>query len=126
MSPILPCRGPGTDAQCGGITTSSPAAGAAPMLTRFRWPLLALLLTPPAALFARPGWQSLEVGKGQYKLLTIDGRTDLVRVVEDKLQRLDGRTLAPLWTRGLTSKDQPSLPQRRTEEGPDPTATLRF
>jgi outer membrane protein assembly factor BamB len=96
------------------------------MLTRFRWPLLALLLTPPAALFARPGWQSLEVGKGQYKLLTIDGRTDLLRVVEDKLQRLHGETLAPLWTRGLTSKDQPSLPQRQTDQGRDPTATLRY
>ena len=53
-----------------------------------------------------------------------DGRTDVLCTTENKLERLDGRTLAPIWKR-LTAEDQPSLTKLKTP-GHDPTATLRY
>jgi hypothetical protein len=69
--------------------------------------------------------QTTSVPVGQYRLLRIDGRTDVLRATENKLERLDGGTLAPIWKRGLTAEDQPSLAKRKTPEH-DETATLRY
>src|SRR5262249_28968749 len=65
-------------------------------------------------LGARRLWEPLEM-PGQFKLVRIDGRTDIFTHVEGRLRRTSGATGKELWTRGMTAKEQPSLPQ----PGPD-------
>jgi hypothetical protein len=69
--------------------------------------------------------QTAAIPVGQYHLLHIDGRTDVLRAVDNKLERLDGDTLTSIWKRGLTAEDQPTLARLRTADH-DPTGTLRY
>ena len=71
------------------------------------------------------GAQTRSVPISDYRLVRIDGRTDVLRMADDKLERLDGITLAPVWKRGLTAAEQPSLAKLKTTDD-DPTATLRY
>src|SRR5262245_22649408 len=107
------------------VAISTSTSDAAPMLHTRGLPVSVLLLTA-VPLFAGPQWQSLQLSNDQYRLLSIDGRTDILRVVDNKLQRLDGRTLLEVWKRGMTSTDQPTLRQLKEGDGFDPTGTLRY
>jgi hypothetical protein len=80
---------------------------------------LVLLLRPNA------GAQTRSIPISDYRLVRIDGRTDVLRMADDKLERLDGNSLASVWRRGLTAADQPRLAHLKTPDD-DPTATLRF
>jgi hypothetical protein len=92
-----------------------------------RWPpVVAVCLTTLLAFVPKAGAQTSTMPINDYRLLRIDGRTDVLRMVNNnKLELLDGDALFPRWTRGLTADDQPSLARFKSEDH-DPTATLRF
>jgi hypothetical protein len=82
--------------------------------------LASLLAFAPGAVA-----QTSTIPVGEYRLLRIDGSTAVLRMVNNKLELLDGDGLFPRWARGLTADDQPGLAKYRTEDN-DPTTTLRF
>jgi outer membrane protein assembly factor BamB len=69
--------------------------------------------------------QTQSIPINDYRLVRIDGRTDVIRMADDKFERLDGNTLASIWKRGLTAGDQPKLAKLKSPDD-DPTATLRY
>jgi hypothetical protein len=71
-------------------------------------------------------WEPVEPVTGEFKLVRIDGRTDILTMADDKLRRTSGATGKELWTRGLTAKDQPTLPQPADEKALDVTRWNRF
>ena len=87
------------------------------------WLLLGLVVALWLAQAALAQTRTIPVG--QYRLTHIDGRTDVLRAADHKFERIDGRTLATVWKRGLTSEDQPGLAKLKTK-GRDPTLTLRY
>jgi outer membrane protein assembly factor BamB len=56
----------------------------------------------------RRPWGPMEM-TGDFKLIHIDGRTDILTMADNKLQRTSGATGQVLWARDLTAADQPGL-----------------
>jgi outer membrane protein assembly factor BamB/tRNA A-37 threonylcarbamoyl transferase component Bud32 len=77
--------------------------------------------TYTVGLAARRLWEPLEM-PGRFKLVQIDGHTDIFTHVEGRLRRTSGATGKELWTRGMTAKEQPTLPQ----PGPDGIDQTRY
>jgi outer membrane protein assembly factor BamB len=90
----------------------------------FRQPLFTLAVV--VVLLPRAAAEPPSVPISDYRLVRIDGRTDVIRMADDKLERLDGGTFGTVWKRGLTAADQPQLAKFKTGEEDDPTATLRY
>src|SRR4051794_40437943 len=80
---------------------------------------LVLVLSPNA------GAQLRSIPIDDYRLVRIDGRIDVIRMADDKLERLDGNTFASIWKRSLTAADQPVLAKFKPPDD-DQTATLRY
>jgi outer membrane protein assembly factor BamB len=59
-------------------------------------------------LGGRKLWEPVEVAGG-YDAVDLDGRSDLIRVTESGLCRLNGATGQPVWQRGMSPEDQPAL-----------------
>jgi len=93
---------------------------------------LALLFVTFLVCSSNASGQTTSIPIGQYFLVRIDGRTDVLRIADHKLERLDGRTLGSIWKRSLTSEDQPSLAKLKIKDDDlpeyarDPTSTLRY
>jgi outer membrane protein assembly factor BamB len=80
------------------------------------------------SLAERRMWDPMEMPTGNYQLVSIDGRTDILTMVDDRLRRTSGAIAKEIWTRGLNVREQPNLAQFLpkdvdAEQGPE---RLRF